>query len=66
MGTFDKILSHGESLIKNENALDFDFIPKLIPHRDREQEQIAQAIKPLFMKRTGRNLFIHGSRRASK
>lgn len=60
MGTFDKILSHGESLIKNENALDFDFIPKLIPHRDREQEQIAQAIKPLFMKRTGRNLFIHG------
>lgn len=61
MGTFDKILGHGESLIKNENALDFDFIPKLIPHREREQEQVALAIKPLFEDRNGRNMFIYGS-----
>jgi len=61
MGTFDKILSHDESLIKNENALDYDFIPKLIPHREKEQETIALVIKPLFMGRSGRNIFIHGS-----
>jgi len=61
MGTFDRILSHDESLIKNENALDFDFIPKIIPHREKEQEAIALVIKPLFMNRTGRNIFIYGS-----
>ncbi len=60
MGMFDKILSHDESLIKNENALDFDFIPKIIPHREREQEAIAAVIKPLFANRTGRNMFIYG------
>ncbi|MBC8501114.1 MAG: AAA family ATPase [Nanoarchaeota archaeon] len=60
MGTFDDILGHGESLIRNENALDFDFIPKLIPHREQEQRQIALAIKPLLEKRNGRNMFIYG------
>jgi len=60
MGTFDDILGHGESLIKNENALDYDFIPKLIPHREQEQRQVALAIKPLLGKRNGRNMFIFG------
>jgi|FLOH01.1.fsa_nt_gi archaeal cell division control protein 6 len=60
MGTFDDILKHGESLIKNENALDFDFIPKIIPHREQEQRTIALAIKPLLEKRNGRNMFIFG------
>ncbi|MAG38974.1 hypothetical protein CMO90_02695 [Candidatus Woesearchaeota archaeon] len=61
MGTFDDILAHGESLIENEDALNFEFIPKIIPHREKEQRDIASAINPLFAKRTGRNLFIHGS-----
>ncbi|MBU1854821.1 MAG: AAA family ATPase, partial [Nanoarchaeota archaeon] len=60
MGTFDDILGHGESLIRNENALDYDFIPKLLPHREQEQKQIAFAIKPLLEKRNGRNLFMFG------
>lgn len=60
MGTFDKILGHDESLIKNENALDYDFIPKIIPHREGEQERVALAIKPLFKNRTGRNMLIYG------
>ncbi|MFC2134067.1 Cdc6/Cdc18 family protein [Bacteroidota bacterium] len=60
MGTFDKILSHDESLIKDINALDYEYIPKEIPHRVREQEQVAMAIKPLFQNRTGRNMFIYG------
>jgi len=60
MGTFDKILSHDESLIKNEHALDYDFIPKIIPHREKEQEAIALVIKPLFSNRNGRNMFMHG------
>ncbi|MBU1031034.1 MAG: AAA family ATPase [Nanoarchaeota archaeon] len=61
MGHFDNILGHGESLIKNEAALDFEFIPKLIPHREKEQQEIAAAIKLLFMNRNGRNMFIYGS-----
>ncbi len=60
MGTFDKILSHNESLVKNEHALDYDFIPKNIPHREQEQESIARAISPLFSSRNGRNMFIYG------
>jgi archaeal cell division control protein 6 len=60
MGTFDDILGHGESLVKNEDALDFEFIPKILPHREKEQRYLATCIKPLFMERTGRNLLIHG------
>jgi len=61
MGTFDDILKHGESLIKDENALEFEFVPKIIPHREQEQRMIVHAIEPLFKERTGRNVFIYGS-----
>ncbi|MFH1769946.1 MAG: AAA family ATPase [archaeon] len=61
MGTFDDILKHGESLIKDENALEFEFVPKIIPHREKEQKIVASAMEPLFRERSGRNLFIYGS-----
>jgi len=55
------MLKDGESLFTaNVEALDFDYLPKLIPFREREQKTIANAIKPIFQKRNGRNVFVHG------
>ncbi len=61
MGVFDDVLKGGESLIKNEAALDYSYIPKLIPYRESQMRAIAAAIKPLFQKRSGRNMFLYGS-----
>ena len=61
MGTFDGMLKGGESLIKNEIALDYSYIPKLIPYRENQMRAIAAGIKPLFQNRSGRNMFIYGS-----
>ncbi len=60
MGLFDEMLKEDESLFQNEVALDFSYQPKVIKHRENEQKEIAYSIKPLFTKRNGRNLFIHG------
>jgi cell division control protein 6 len=60
MGLFDHMLKDSESLFLNSDALDPDFIPKLIPHRENETHYIADCTKPLFQKRSGRNLFITG------
>jgi len=57
---FKDMLGSEESLFKNEVALNFDFQPKLIPFREIHQKTIASCIKPLFQKRNGKNLFIHG------
>jgi cell division control protein 6 len=61
MGLFDDILHDNESLFINEIALDYDYVPKEIPHRENQQHYIAECIKPLFQKKSGRNLFIFGS-----
>ncbi|MBU1199755.1 MAG: AAA family ATPase [Nanoarchaeota archaeon] len=60
MGLFDNILKDGESLIKMEEALDFEFLPKSLPFREKEQKFIAEIIKPLFQSRNGRNVVMHG------
>lgn len=57
---FKDILSGSESLFKNPEALDPEFIPKLIPYRELDQKYIASCIKPLFQKRNGKNLIITG------
>ena len=57
---FKNMLSSNESLFKNELALDFEFVPKMIPFRESQQQYVATCIKPLFAKRSGRNLVIHG------
>ncbi len=54
------MLKAGESLFINETALDFDYVPKLLPFREQQQFYIASALKPLFQDRTGRNLCITG------
>ncbi len=60
MGIFDNMLGSEESLFRDHVPLDYDFIPKLVPHRETEQQQIAMCIKPLVAERNGRNIFIHG------
>jgi archaeal cell division control protein 6 len=60
MGLFDDVLGSGESLVKNEDALDFEFLPKILPFREREQRAIADCVKPLFQQRTGRNAVMYG------
>jgi archaeal cell division control protein 6 len=60
MGVFDKILKNDETLFKNEVALSYDYIPKLIPYRENQQFQIANCIKPLFSDMNGRNIIICG------
>jgi len=61
MGLFDDVLRANQTLIKNEEALDYDFLPKKIPFREHEQEYLATSIKPLFNNRSGRNLLIFGA-----
>ena len=60
MGIFKDMLGAGETLFRNPVALDYDFVPKLVPFRESEQFHIASCIKPLFQRRNGRNLLIHG------
>jgi cell division control protein 6 len=61
MGLFDDVLRSDQTLIKNEAALDYEFLPKILPFREKEQKMLAACIAPLFQSRTGRNAIIHGS-----
>ena len=61
MNLFDGMLKDGESLFKNDVALSFDYQPKLLQYREKEQFQIASIIKPLFQKRSGKNMLVYGS-----
>ena len=60
MGLFDNVLHSGQSLIRNEVALDYEFLPKILPFRENEQRYLAECIRPLLQKRSGRNVLIHG------
>ena len=57
---FKDMLGVGESLFHNEDALNPEFVPKLLPYREMQQHRIAACIKPLVQGRNGRNAFIHG------
>ncbi len=50
-----------ESLFKNEDALDLEWVPKILPYREEQQHQIASCIKPLLQNRNGRNIFVYGT-----
>lgn len=60
MGMFKDMLKSNETIFKNPIALDYDFVPKLIPYREKEQFTMARCIKPLLAGQNGRNLIIHG------
>lgn len=59
-GLFKDILGSSETLFKNDIALDFDYQPKLVPYREKEQRTVASCIKPLFQEKNGKNVFIYG------
>ena len=58
MGLFDD--NNKKNIFLNPLALDYSFIPKLIPYRDNQQHYVATCIKPMFQDRNGKNIFIHG------
>ena len=62
MTVFKKYLQNSESIFKNETALDSNFIPRgKIEFRENENQYIAECIRPLFQRRSGKNLIILGS-----
>ena len=54
------LLGSGESLFRDSVALDYDYLPKVIKHRKKEQQMFASAIRPLLNDRSGRNMLISG------
>jgi|TARA_Y100000310_G_scaffold338453_1_gene428137 cell division control protein 6 len=61
MALFKDMLHSDESLFKNELALDYSFLPKILPHREKQQRYLAEIIKPLLNEKNGKNLFIYGA-----
>jgi len=50
----------GKSIIKNRDILHFTHIPENIPHRDSEQEQVAQSLLPILKQSRPSNLLVYG------
>lgn len=61
MGLFKDTLRANQSLVKNEVALDYDFLPKLLPYRENQQRYVVNCMKPLLQERNGKNVFIFGA-----
>ncbi len=59
MGSFD-FLGAEQTIFSNPDALDINYIPKLLPHREEQQKYVATAIKPLFFDRPGKTLLVRG------
>lgn len=60
MSTFE-ILKEGETIFSNPSALDIDYVPKLLPHRENQQKYVATCIKPLLIGMNGKNLIVKGT-----
>jgi cell division control protein 6 len=60
MALFKDILHSDQTLFKNDSALDTDFIPKILPFREKQQRYVASCIAPLLQGRTGKSLLIFG------
>ncbi|MBS3160688.1 AAA family ATPase [Candidatus Woesearchaeota archaeon] len=54
-------LESSESIFLNDAALDYNFIPGILLHREGQQAYIGNSIKLLEQGRNGRNLFIFGA-----
>jgi len=61
MPLFDNMLKDNESLFKDEDTLDFDYLPELLPYRENQQQYLAECIKPLIQGRQGKSLLISGA-----
>ncbi|RLE47318.1 hypothetical protein DRJ25_02690 [Candidatus Woesearchaeota archaeon] len=60
MTFFDKA-QKGGNIFKNEDSLDPEWVPKVLPYRGEQQRVIASCIKLLLQNRNGRNIFVYGS-----
>ncbi|MEM4755846.1 MAG: AAA family ATPase [Candidatus Woesearchaeota archaeon] len=60
MGIFHDMLKADQTIFKNPVALEYEYLPKLIPFRENEQFAVAKAIKPLFQGRSGTNVVVYG------
>lgn len=61
MDLFNDMLKDNESLFKNESVLDFEYLPEEMPHRENQQQYVADCIKPLEQGRQGKSLLIRGA-----
>jgi len=61
MNNIFKISKDNMSLIKNEDILNYDYVPKLLPYREGQIQEIANSIKPMLNGLKGNNLFIYGA-----
>ena len=61
MALFKDMLHSDESLFRDEEALNYDFIPKILKYRENQQRHVATCIKPLFSERAGKNCFVSGA-----
>ena len=50
----------GKSIIKNRDILHFTYVPKIILHRDYEQEQVTQSLIPILKQSRPSNLLVYG------
>ncbi|MHA7733481.1 Cdc6/Cdc18 family protein [Nitrosopumilus sp. S6] len=50
----------GKSIIKNRDILHFTYIPKIIQHRNNEQEQVTQSLLPILKQSRPSNLLVYG------
>lgn len=60
MAYFESSGTSGQPIFQNPIGLDYDYQPKLVKYREAEMRQVAAALRPLFQKRSGRNVFIYG------
>jgi archaeal cell division control protein 6 len=60
MGFFKDMVDSRDSIFHNEQALDPEFVPKMLPYREQVQKDIAACIMPLLQGRNGRNALIYG------
>ncbi|MGV8169451.1 MAG: Cdc6/Cdc18 family protein [Candidatus Nanoarchaeia archaeon] len=61
MGLFDDVLRGDQTIVKNVDALDYEFLPKILQYREGQQKYLATCIHPLLKGLPGRNLFIFGA-----
>lgn len=50
----------GKSIIKNRDILHYTYVPKIILHRDSEQEQVTQSLIPILKQSRPSNLLVYG------
>ncbi len=50
----------GQSIVRNQDVLRFDYIPSMINHRDQEQKEVAQKLLPILRHTRPSNLLVYG------